>query len=76
MGKEGQHIKIATPNIDIVIFDDNELVNTFKQSKKYTMEAVGEISWNDWEDQPKLQMIVSGYELKEKIDDGWSIYDF
>lgn len=76
MGKEGQHIKIVTPNIDIVIFDDNELVNTFKQSKKYTMEAVGEISWNDWEDQPKLQMIVSGYELKEKIDDGWSIYDF
>lgn len=76
MGKESQHVKIITPNIDIVIFDDLELVKTFKQSKKYTMNAVGEISWNEWEDQPKLQMIVSGYEIVEKEDDGWNIYDF
>lgn len=76
MGKEGQHIKIVTPNVNIVIFDDDELVNIFKQSKKYTMEAVGELSWDDWEDQPKLQLIVSGYEIKEKENDGWNIYDF
>jgi hypothetical protein len=40
------------------------------------MNAVGEISWNDWEEQPKLQLIVSGYEIEEKPDTGWSIYDF
>lgn len=76
MGREGQHVKIVTPNIDFVIFDDSELINTLRKSKKYTMNAVGIISWNDWEEQPKLQMIVESYELKEKEDDGWSIYDF
>jgi single-stranded DNA-specific DHH superfamily exonuclease len=76
MGKEGQHVKITTPNIDIVIFDDVDLVSTFKKGKNYTMNAVGEISWNDWEEQPKLQLIVSGYEIEEKPDTGWSIYDF
>ena len=74
--KEGQHVKITTPNIDIVIFDDVDLVSTFKKGKNYTMNAVGEISWNDWEEQPKLQLIVSGYEIEEKPDTGWSIYDF
>ena len=54
----------------------SELVQILKQSKKYTMNVVGEISWNDWEDQPKLQIIVNGYELEEKNDDGWNIYDF
>ena len=76
MGREGQHVKIVTPNIDFVIFDDSELINILRKSKKYTMNAVGIISWNDWEEQPKLQMIVESYELKEKEDDGWSIYDF
>ena len=76
MGKESQHVKIVTPRIDIVIFDDVELVGILKQSKQFTMEAVGEISWNDWEDQPKLQMIVSGYELHVKETDGWNVYDF
>ena len=76
MGKEGQHVKIVTPNIDIVIFDDNDLVSTLKESKNYLMNAVGEISWNDWEDQPKLQMIVSGFELEEKTESPWGIYNF
>jgi single-stranded-DNA-specific exonuclease len=76
MGRESQHVKIITPNIDIVIFDDINLVNTLKKSKKYMMNAIGEVSWNDWEDQPKLQLIVNGYELIEKEDDGWNIYDF
>lgn len=76
MGKEGQHVKIVTPKIDIVVFDDVDLVNKLKDSKNYTMNAVGTISWNDWEDQSKLQMIVDGYELIEKQDNGWNIYDF
>ena len=76
MGREGQHVKIVTPKIDFVIFDNLDLVNTLKESKKYTMNAVGIISWNDWEETPKLQMIVEDFELEEKVDDGWSIYDF
>lgn len=40
------------------------------------MNAIGTISWNDWEDQPKLQMIVDGYELIEKQGNEWSVYDF
>lgn len=76
MGREGQHIKIITPNIDIVIFDDPELVNKLKTSKNYSMNAIGSISWNDWEEQPKLQMIVEGYELEEKPENLWTIYDF
>ena len=76
MGKEGQHVKINTPKIDIVIFDDVDLVNKLKDSKNYTMNAIGTISWNDWEDQPKLQMIVDGYELIEKQGNEWNVYDF
>ena len=76
MGKEGQHVKINTPKIDIVIFDDVDLVNRLKDSKNYTMNAIGTISWNDWEDQPKLQMIVDGYELIEKQGNEWNVYDF
>lgn len=76
MGREGQHVKIVTPKIDFVIFDNLDLVNILKESKKYTMNAVGTISWNDWEETPKLQMIVEDFELEKKVDDGWSIYDF
>ena len=69
-------MKINTPKIDIVIFDDVDLVNKLKDSKNYTMNAIGTISWNDWEDQPKLQMIVDGYELIEKQGNEWNVYDF
>lgn len=76
MGTEGQHVKISTPKINIVIFDDTELVDILKASKNYTMEAVGSISWDDWEDRPKLQMVVDGYQIKEKENTGWNVYDF
>lgn len=77
MGKESQHVKIVTPNIDFVIFNDTELVETLVANKNYTMKAVGTISWSEWEDIPKLQMIVESYEISvKKPDDIWNIYDF
>lgn len=76
MGKDGQHLKITTPSIDIIVFDDEELVNLMKQNKNYTMTAIGEIDVSNWDETPRLQMIVKGYELQEKTNTAWSIYDF
>lgn len=76
MGRESQHVKIVTPNIDFVIFDDPELVTTLSAGKNYFMRAIGTLSWNEWEDIAKLQMIVDAYQLEPKPTDEWSIYDF
>lgn len=76
MGKESQHVKISTPNIDFVIFNDDELVQTLVANKNYTMTAIGTVSWNEWEDVAKLQMIVEAFEIEPKQKDEWSIYDF
>ena len=47
-----------------------------KQNKNYTMTAIGEIDVSNWDKTPRLQMIVKGYELQEKTNTAWSIYDF
>lgn len=76
MGTDAQHVKIMLPKIDIVVFNNEELVEIFKESKQYEMEAIGELGYNEWDGQQRLQLIVKDYSLSPKKNTEWSIYDF
>ena len=78
MGADSKHVKITDPKVNIVIFDDEELVETLKHSKNQKMRAVGQFSWDTYGgvDNPKLQFVVEDYELEEDYSNVTDWSDF
>lgn len=72
---EGQHLKINTSKFDVVFFNNKEIIDKLKTNNS-TLNIIGEINTTEWNGVRKLQIIPIDYELIEKKDDGWSIYDF
>lgn len=76
MGKDSQHLKVVSKNIDVLVFDDYDLINSLKENPNQELSVIAELSWNNWSGENRLQGVVLDYELTEKKSTGFDIYDF
>lgn len=76
MGKEEEHLKINSPKIDIVIFNCPELIEKLRENSNLNLSVIGQLTWNAWSGERRLQLMADDYQTEEKSARLCSIYDF